>query len=67
VDSYRRPFDPDAQHELKRTANEARQRMEEELGTLAAIERELDRLDRQLAGLRAQLARDARDQRQRQH
>ena len=47
---------------LKRAADEARQRMEAELHGLAALERELDRLDRQLSDLRAQLARSTSDQ-----
>jgi hypothetical protein len=41
---------------IKRTADEARQRMESQLSDLAALERELDRLDGQLSRLRAQLA-----------
>ena len=40
---------------IKRSADEARRRIESELAGLAAIERELDRLDRQLSALRSQL------------
>jgi hypothetical protein len=40
---------------IKKTADDARRRIESELAGLAAIERELDRLDRQLSELRAQL------------
>ncbi|HEV8632110.1 MAG TPA: hypothetical protein VGV61_17480 [Thermoanaerobaculia bacterium] len=41
---------------MKRTADEARRRMESQLSDLAALERELDRLDGQLSLLRARLA-----------
>ena len=52
-----RPFDPDSELSARRTAIEARERMEAELHCLAAVERELDRLDRQLSVRRARLAR----------
>ena len=43
---------------IKQTADAARRRIETELAGLAAVERELDRLDRQLSALRAQLVQD---------
>ena len=42
---------------IEQTADEARRRMESELAGLAKIERDLDRLDRQLSELRAELVR----------
>lgn len=45
------------QRSIEQTADDARRRMESEIAGLAAIERELDRLDRQLSELRARLVR----------
>jgi hypothetical protein len=43
---------------IEQTAADASRRIESELAGLAAVERELDRLDRQLSELREQLVRN---------
>jgi hypothetical protein len=43
---------------IEQTAADAHRRMESELAGLAAVERELDRLDRQLSELRERLVRN---------
>lgn len=52
IDSHRFTTAPAS---IESAADDARNRMEEELQGLQAVERELDRLDRQLAALREQL------------
>jgi hypothetical protein len=47
------PLDPPVS--IQQYADDACRRMESELAGLVAIERELDRLDRQLSDLRAEL------------
>jgi hypothetical protein len=46
---------------IEQTAAAARRRMESELAGLTAVERELDRLDRQLSELREHLVRNPPD------
>ena len=59
VESYRvhdpQPTPNDPQHSIERTAADVGRRLEEELAGLAAVERQLDHLDRQLSELRARL------------
>ena len=51
-------YDTQIATSIEQTAADARRRMESELAGLAAVEREIDRLDRQLSELRDQLVRN---------
>jgi hypothetical protein len=59
VQPFHQPNHPPPAASVKQAADDARRRIESELHGLAALERELDRLDRQLSALRSQIVRAA--------